>query len=325
MKQLQLHTPQYQYLIKSYSQWLQTMGYAQVTIKSFPIHVQEYLHHLEIHQGITHIKDIKRVQTDTYIQYLDQRANQTRGGGLSDYHINKQIVAINTFHKYLLQVREINLPFISKATRKAQNNRSILSVNEIKQLYQATHYQSRENSKAMGQRDRAILALLYASGLRKKEAIQLNLTDVDLNKGQLHIKHTKNKRERLVPLIPKAQEHIEEYIHQARHWFTLSHRTIYHRDRAKTNPDHQALIIGQKGTRLDHGYYHRLKALKKRAGITLEITPHTLRHSIATHLLAGGMPIEDIKDFLGHRSLESTQIYTHIAHNYEQLDQLTNA
>jgi len=137
----------------------------------------------------------------------------------------------------------------------------------------------------------------------------------------LPVRNTKNKKERLVPIIDKALEHIKTYLDEARYWFTLDHKQTSYKDRINSNPT-QALILNQKGTRLTTGYYNRLWLLQERAGITTKVNPHILRHSIATHLLAKGMQLEDIKDFLGHSSLESTQIYTHIAHNYEELSEL---
>ncbi len=89
-----------------------------------------------------------------------------------------------------------------------------------------------------------------------------------------------------------------------------------------TAVDRRAVLLNEKGSRLEAGHYGRLKKLKERANIEKRVTPHILRHSIATHLLAAGMELESIGEFLGHSSLESTQIYTHIANDYGELQEL---
>lgn len=162
----------------------------------------------------------------------------------------------------------------------------------------------------------------FLEKLRHKQYVNMNLSQVDLNKGELVIINTKSRKERLVPLIGRAKDDLEEYILEGRYWFTLNHAQVTYRDKKLNNAVKDALILNQKGGRLTRGFYDRLNILKQRSNIQKPVTPHLLRHSIATHLMAAGMKIEDIKDFLGHQSLESTQVYIHLAHNYEKLADL---
>ena len=267
MKQLPLKTAQYRYLQEHFEHWLQTLGYAKTTVNSFPIHVREYLHHLENYQQVTQITEVKRYHSQDYIEYLYQRKNYRNcySTGLSQYSINKNVVAINTFHKYLLEIRNLNLAPLSLRTRQGTSNIQILSVDEIKSLYEATYYESRENQQVLGQRDRAILSLLYGCGLRRKEAIMLDIQDVDFDKGELLIRNTKSKRERLVPMVDRTIKDIQTYLNEARPWFTKSHKQRVYRDRPKsTGSDKEALILNQRGQRLSSGYYCRFRLLLKR-------------------------------------------------------------
>lgn len=118
-----------------------------------------------------------------------------------------------------------------------------------------------------GTRDRAILALLYGCGLRRNEAVNMNLSQVDLNKGELVIINTKSRKERLVPLIGRAKDDLEEYILEGRYWFTLNHAQVTYRDKKLNNAVKDALILNQKGGRLTRGFYDRLNILKQRSNI----------------------------------------------------------
>jgi site-specific recombinase XerD len=330
MKHLQLTTTAYNYILKSYEEWLATMGYAAGTIKTFPVHVREYLHYLENEHKIRELRKIKRHHGQEYVSYLKHRANKTRGGGLMQSTINKQVVAINVFINYLTQARELHLETISIRTHQSASSTPIvLTTQEVEQLYQVTYENwedsNQKNIAAYGSRDRAMLSLLYGCGLRINECRNLNLQDIDLIKGELIVRTGKGDKQRIIPMIGKVLEHIEAYINEHRYWFTVSHAQHTWQDVQKpTEVDKQAVLLNEKGSRLQKGHYNRLQILKERADIEKRVTPHILRHSIATHLLANGMELESISEFLGHSSLESTQIYTHIAHNYEELQTLVD-
>jgi integrase/recombinase XerD len=160
------------------------------------------------------------------------------------------------------------------------------------------------NVEAMAARDRAILTLFYACGLRRNEAYHVDLSDLNFDRRILHVRKGKNYKERLVPFNESASKYLQEWIYD--------HRPSMMKERKE-----DALFISQGGRRLDgQTMAIRLKLLQQRSDQTRlqekNVRPHVLRHSIATHLLQNGMDLEKIGRFLGHSSLESTQVYTHI-------------
>ena len=148
-------------------------------------------------------------------------------------------------------------------------------------------------------RDSAMFELLYASGLRVTELVSLNLEDLDLEQGNVRCLG-KGGKERIIPVHSGAVEVLRRYIDDARPTFVKSQ-------------SERALFMNRRGQRLSRqGFWLILKAHAKRAGITKKITPHTLRHSFATHLLQGGAPLRHVQELLGHSSITTTQVYTHL-------------
>jgi integrase/recombinase XerD len=153
----------------------------------------------------------------------------------------------------------------------------------------------------LGKRNKALLAIYYGCGLRRQEGTDLNIEDIDLNKGQIFIAKSKTRRQRNVPINKSMLDIVEDYL------FNVREKLIDQED------SQNAFLVTEKGNRLaKETVVYILKSLLKEAKITTKASPHTLRHSIATHLLQSGMKLENISLFLGHRSLDSTQIYTHL-------------
>jgi integrase/recombinase XerD len=194
---------------------------------------------------------------------------------------------------------------------------TVLTLAEIRRLYEATFHPYRENSVALGQRDRAIIGVLYGCGLRRQEALQLNVGDVDLDRRVLLVRSGKGGKQRYVPIAGGHALDMGRYLEEGRNWFLQRHFYDYRQARygkayaLKAGKDGVAFFVGQHGDRL-LDFYQRLAVMGERAGLERAVTPHGLRHSIATHLLHNGMEIEEIARFLGHASLASTQVYTHI-------------
>lgn len=194
---------------------------------------------------------------------------------------------------------------------------AVLTIQEIKRLYDATFLPHRENNLAMGQRDRAFIAIFYGCGLRKMEGTQLNLDDIDLNRKLIFVRRGKGGKQRYVPVASKHADDIRSYIIEGREWFLYHHHSPRYTSKyakRKQASDDGAFFISQKGCRLTE-FYKRLEYLKEKAGIEKQFGLHSLRHSIATHLLQSGMPIEEIARFLGHSTIDSTQIYTHLTND----------
>lgn len=319
MKQLRITTPHYSHLLEAYATWLSILGYSESTVKNWPVHVRELLHYLES-KNITHITKTKPETIKSFINYLQIRSNKTRGGGLSNNHIKTTLNGINNFARYLYLSGQYELEITAIKYSHSIEEPEHLSLDEIKAMYEATFNAERNNTKAVGQRDRAIIAIYYGCGLRRDEGMRLDITDINLEKRLLFVRKGKGNKQRYVPIARTHVEDIKSYIEEGRNWFMYEHSNSYYKAKAtlKKEIDTDALFLNNKGQRMRTGHYDRIQKLKERAGIEKKTGLHTLRHSIATHLLQSGMRIEEIAKFLGHSSLESTQIYTHIVSKAQQ-------
>ena len=149
-----------------------------------------------------------------------------------------------------------------------------------------------------GYRDRAMLELLYATGIRVSELIALDLSDLNLPGGVL--KCRSKGKERMIPLYPAAIRALQEYVHNIR-------------PQLVEDPDEPALFVNMSGERMSRqGFWKLIKYYQEKAGIQKDITPHTLRHSFAAHLLENGADLRSIQEMLGHADISSTQIYSRL-------------
>ena len=292
-----LKNPEFLYLIKSFEKWLNTLEYAQSTVNVSVSYLRDFFEFLEKNK-LNNINEIDKTVIEIYYEYLQTRKNKRQTGSLSNNYIISNINALKRFVKYLQitgkQSFEVDLQIpVSKEYQK-----TILTQEEIKALYNAC------DNSTLGIRDRAMLSVYYGCGLRREEAIHLNVNDINLKERLIYVQKGKGNRERYVPMSEAVKEDLENYIYVAREKI-LSFKNI-------NNP---ALFLSYRAKRI-HGnsLIERLHKLTNKAGIHKETGFHTLRHSIATHLLQSGMMLENVSKFLGHTTLESTQIYTHLAH-----------
>jgi len=317
MKSLELKNDSFIYLEQSFKEWLNTIGYAERTVNSWPVHVREFFYYLE-QQQIKYITHVTPQRTYNFINYIKNRRSLVTGTGLSTNSINKIINSVNAFAKYINATGKHTLDISPKRISLNTYERQILSAEEIKQIYEATFTPHRQNSTAIGQRDRAIIAVFYGCGLRKDEGARLNIFDIDTYKALLFVRKAKGNKQRYVPIAAKHLQDIKDYLEEGRHWFLINNKNPWfsRKNIKKQNTHDEAFFLNTKGQRM-YNYDFRFKYLKEHSGILTHFSTHTLRHSIATHLLQSGMKIEDIAKFLGHSSLESTQIYTHIINKIE--------
>jgi integrase/recombinase XerD len=310
MKQLALHSEAYRYIIASFKEWLQTIGYSEQTVYQLPNHIQEFLHYSES-KGYAGLFQLTTELMKEYYYQLKQRSNKRYSGGLSNTYLNKHLQALNMFSDYLRQSGRLTLPKLDIQTEETEHQiTDILTQQEVKQLYAITYqpYEAKKNDKgivfyeALQARDRAMLTIFYGCGLRRNEGVHLDITDISFEKNVLHVRKGKNYKERIVPITQTGLQHLQNYLYDARPYFC--------------NDKNEAFFVTYSGKRL--GGQQMLLRLNILMQLTCnaelmqkDIHLHTLRHSIATHLLQNGMKLERIKDFLGHSSLESTQIYTH--------------
>lgn len=314
MKQLTLESEAYRYVIASFKEWLQTLGYNEQTVYQLPNYIQEFLFYAES-KGYAGLYQITTELMKEHYYRLKSRANKRRSGGLSAAYLNKHLQALQKFSDYLRQSGRLMIANPDIRCEEDENEvTDILTQAEIKQLYAVTHleYEQKKNDKgmvyyeAMQMRDRAMLTVFYGCGLRRNEAYHLDVADIVFEKKLLHVRKAKGYKERFVPVTDYGLQHLQQYVYDGRPYFLQE--------------KNEALFISHNGKRLSgQQMLLRLKTLIRLTGNAAlqnkDIHLHTLRHSIATHLLQNGMKLEKIKEFLGHSSLESTQIYTHFIEN----------
>ncbi|MCG8310749.1 MAG: tyrosine-type recombinase/integrase, partial [Cytophagales bacterium] len=308
---LVLQNSSFRFLEQSFKEWLDIQGFADTTVYNLPTHIRELLHYLES-QGINHIKELEIKHINAHYDKLKERTHQRRSGGLSNGHLNKHIQALRKFTDYLRKVGRIQLPSLKLDNEDEGHKITFLTEEEIKELFESGYRTGERKPNvpeivlaAIQARDRAMLAIYYGCGLRRNEGIHLNLSDINFDKSFLHVRKGKNYKERFVPISKSSLKYLQEYIYD-------------HRSQLAKSSTIDALFLGYRGMRMQgQSLFIRLKLLQQRSGnlnlLAKEVGLHTLRHSIATHLMMAGMKIESISRFLGHNSLESTQIYTHLA------------
>jgi len=170
-----------------------------------------------------------------------------------------------------------------------------ISISQVRQLLE----QPAKKSTPEAKRDRAMLELLYASGMRVSELISLNVDDIDIDGGFVRC-FGKGNKERMIPIYRQAAVVVDEYIKEAR-------------PQIVRRSDEKALFLNRRGERLTRqGFWQILKGYAKAAGLDKAITPHTLRHSFATHMLSGGADLRSVQELLGHANISTTQVYTHL-------------
>ena len=291
----QMHgTPFFTYLT-SFTTWMERLGYAKSTITSYANQLRKFFNWL-ITNHINDIPAIHQATLENYNHYLHTKSNLRFGGGLSTSYIQTHLASISLFDQYLQhihhqQILHGSLPVI----QTVPTPRSILTQAEIQLLYAAT------DQSLLGYRDRAILSLYYGCGLRNKEGERIALSHLHYPQQLLQVLPGKTYRGRYVPMSPFVMASLQAY---------QDHSRPYLLGKKACN----ILIISTKGTPMQgDSMRERIKKLVSQAHITQSIGLHSLRHSIATHLLQSGMPLEQISRFLGHKKLDSTQIYTRIA------------
>ena len=237
------------------------------------------------------------------INVLNEYIEDLRGRkGYRDTTTARKVASIKSFFGFLSEnniitedpTESIGSPRVGRTLPK------FLPEEEVTSLLD-TAYKSGTNE---GHRDAVIMELLYATGLRVGELVSLNMQDVDLSESYIRCMG-KGSKERIVHLYPKALEELRRYLKHAR-VALMGHR--------RTEP---SLFVNHRGERLTRQWvWTILKTYAQKAGIQQNITPHTLRHSFATHLLQNGASLRHVQELLGHSSISTTQVYTHLTNGY---------
>lgn len=315
---------QFKQLETGFIKWLETLNYSPETIKTRKRNIKEFLLYLE-RCNITTIEQANNHKVKQFEKYLKERENKLFGSGLMNASINVGLSTANKFFEYLRQSTTMTVPDNLAYLESRYKPKNILTLKEINLLYETTfiepeYYLSPRQKhsvkmkavqKAVSQRDRAMLCIYYGCGLRKSEGTNLVVNDILSQRKLIHVRKGKGSKERYVPVTDNNLNHITEYLEDGRNFL------LNQNEPSKAGQEPDSFFINQYGTACsDQALSARLDRLVKNSGNSIlqskKPTLHTLRHSIATHLLQQGMEIEMIQKFLGHASLESTQIYTHI-------------
>ncbi len=305
MDVLLLKSNRFQDLVQNFEQWLRVIGYAEKSVLGMPSCIIEMLLYFE-NTGCFRFSDIDNPKIIEYYAHLKKRANKSKGGILSNSTLNKHLQSIYNFIKYLDQSEILKLPKLEiPLEHKEEHSIAILSEDEITELFKVSFQANPDpTSSLLSARDRAMLSVFYSCGLRRNEGFLLNVSDINFKRRILFVRNGKNYSQRMVPFNRTNAFYMENYLLETRPKLL---------DKAKQN----AFFITQRARRMKgQSLLLRLKILADRTQnqeiIEKQIGLHTLRHSIATHLLSRGMKLHIISAFLGHSSIEATQIYTHL-------------
>ena len=290
--------PHFEQSLQAFTDWLGILGYAEATQTGAPNLLEECLFWLQ-QRDIETIHQIKHHHIEAFLSEQETRPNKRRGGGLSASYLNKYVQALKLWNSFLVQTNTVHLELSLDYYQANPELPTVLTESETKALYNVC------KEDIYGLRDRAILGLYYGCGLRRSEGVAVDVADVQFSRGLLYVRKGKGNKERYVPLAGGVAEDLRWYLIEARPKFlkenTCSSLLISYRSKRPTG---QSVAL-------------RLSKLTEQAGIAKPIGLHSLRHSIATHLLAAGTPLVEIQRFLGHSSLESTQMYTHLKEELE--------
>ena len=263
-------------------------GLSKNTIQSYESDIYQ-LYQWNISKNKKRITEIKKIDTSQYISYLFSQ-------NLKSTSVNRKISSLKTFFNFLLKKKLIDVnPFADQIMpKKPISLPKSISEDDVVKLLDAPKPDS-----LIGLRDKAMLELLYASGVRISELVNIKFSDLDLERNIIKV-FGKGSKERLVPFGEDAAQCIRAYI-----------------DERKKNKDIASIkyiFLNNRGSKISrHAFWHRLKEYCLEIGLKRDISPHTLRHAFATHLLNRGADLRSVQVLLGHSDLSTTQIYTHIA------------
>lgn len=282
--------------LNDFENWIIRYNFDSTSIYNDPKRVEEFLIWLKVNHPFFFENALLEVGSQTihsFFEYLQNRPNLKNGGALSLATLRNYQKSLRRFTRHLEQQEKGRIDVsitLKKGTAKIP---SYFTPAEIQALYETT------KDNAIGQRDRVLLGIYYGCGLRKSEGGVLKLSDIMSDKSLLYVRHGKGGKSRYVPMVGRIKKDLYTYLNDGRKHLLKSKSSPY-------------LFINREGNRMRKGsLYCRFRVMQKDV-ITQPKGLHALRHSIATHLLWQGMPLHFIARFLGHTSIESTQIYTHI-------------
>ena len=273
-------------LIKAYENYLTKVKQASDnTVFSYIRDIRQFASWLNSYVG-ANIVDVTQLNIRTYLSYLEDC-------GKSNATTSRSIASLKNFYAYLVSSGFVEeSPVVDVHVERGEKKLpQILTSKEIEMLLSQPTCVD-----AKGYRDKAMLEVMYATGIRVSELIELDLDDVNLDQGVIVCAN--NKKSRVIPLYPAALRALKAYVKDVR-------------TAMLSDPKESALFVNVNGARMSRqGFWKILKHYQDTAGIEKEITPHTLRHSFAVHLLENGADIDSLQELMGHSDISSTQMYT---------------
>ncbi|MDF7800742.1 site-specific tyrosine recombinase XerD [Pontiellaceae bacterium B1224] len=269
------------------------------TRKAYADDLSQFLSFLD-QKGVTSLNQVSRKQVLDHLMAM-------KGKGMSTNSISRHLVSIKVFFRYLQQegLLDKNITDTMDSPKLWKILPDTLSEKEVDLLLKAPNMR-----KPLGVRDRAILEMFYASGLRVSELAGLQLSDLHIDDGYIRV-IGKGRKERVIPVGKESTDILERYLEEVRPLLC-------------ENPHLQNVFVSKRETALcRQRLWQIIKKYTKDAGIMKNVTPHTLRHSFASHLLENGAPLRVIQEMLGHADIATTQIYTHV--NPERLKSIHQA
>jgi len=267
-------------------------GLSEKTIESYSSDLSKYLDFLK-QKGV---KDITQADTPLILKHLIA----LRESGLGSKSCARHLITLRGFYRFLVQdkILEFDPAKLIDLPKSGLKLPDVLSVSEVNLLLNTP-----DINKPLGKRNSAMLELLYAAGLRVSELVNLKFLDVNLEACFVRVLG-KGSKERIVPFGLYAKNKIDDYINNSRPLLLKNRISKY-------------LFVARAGKPMTRqGFWKLLKVYVKQAGIKKKVTPHSLRHSFASHLLEGGADLRTVQVMLGHVDISSTQIYTHVARDH---------
>ena len=273
---------------------------AKATVKAYESDLNRYVTWLA-ERGITQPDDIAKQDVEDYVAFLDAAGESARSKA-------RRLASVHEFHRFALgqHVVRDDVSAAVKAPKGASRLPDVLSVDEVGHLLDAVAVPEKaQAAEPIALRDQALLEFMYATGCRVSEAVGANLDDIDLDEKIARLLG-KGSKQRLVPVGSYACNAMRRYLNQARPQLESLAKT-------KT-PERRAIFLNKRGQRLSRqSVWEVVKQAGQRAHIDKPLHPHTLRHSFATHLIQGGADVRTVQELLGHASVTTTQIYTHVS------------
>lgn len=272
--------------VKEYTSFMTDIRHKSLnTVESYKRDVTQYISYLD-GTGVTDISSTTKTTVLSYLLYLQKE-------GRASSTVSRTLASLRSYYLFMMQngvvksnpTSNLEAPHVEKKIPK------ILSGEEVELLLEQP-----KNCDNKGIRDKAMLELLYATGIRVSELINLDVSDVNVPMSFVRCKG--GKKERIIPMVHQAKDALENYINNVRKYMV--------KDENET-----ALFVNCSGARLSRqGFWKLIKYYQHIAGIETDITPHTLRHSFAAHLLENGADLHSIQEMMGHADISSTQVYS---------------